>query len=365
MRVANILFNYKKSNNENKILGVERCFIDYSKHLVAHQNQVVSISKPGMVFNDEIKKVGSKLVELPAFSNIDLFSIIVLGLVFVSFRVEVAVCHSGRALLFSRVARIIFYPFLRKLKIVTVNHGIKARKFLKSDYVFNINTYFHRQMINLGMKEYQSIIFPNMIDIPKDFTKLEKPAFRKPIRLGSLGRIYFEKYFDKVVVAIALLKQKGIECEYVIGGVGPKEQEIKELAKQLGVEKNVTILGWVDNKREFFSNIDIFLLPSFGETFGIVLLEAMLYSTPIITSNSWGPEDIISQEVDGIKVSKDDADEMPKLIAQAIERLNDDQDFAKKLAEKAYEKFNANYSSDVVGKRLNDTLFQIINNQIS
>jgi glycosyltransferase involved in cell wall biosynthesis len=153
---------------------------------------------------------------------------------------------------------------------------------------------------------------------------------------------------------MAILRNRGIECEYVIGGVGPMEQPLNALAQELGLEKNFKILGWTDDKRNFFDAIDIFILPSFGETFGIVLLEAMLYSTPIITSNSWGPDEIIAEGIDGLKVSKDDAEAMPRLLADAIERLMNDQEFAKKLATKAYEKFFANYTAEMVGKRLHE-----------
>jgi glycosyltransferase involved in cell wall biosynthesis len=138
------------------------------------------------------------------------------------------------------------------------------------------------------------------------------------------------------------------------------EAELNNLAKELKLENNFKILGWTDDKRKFFDSIDIFLLPSWGETFGIVLLEAMLYSTPIVTSNSWGPDEIIVQGIDGLKVSKDDAKKMPEFLADAIERLAKDEEFAKKLAAAAKEKFFANYSAQMVGKKLNDMIAKIL-----
>ena len=89
----------------------------------------------------------------------------------------------------------------------------------------------------------------------------------------------------------------------------------------------------------------------------------MLYNTPIITSDSWGPEEIIDEGVDGLKVSKNDAEKMPQLLAQAILRLVNDEEFAKKLAINASKKFFEQYSADVVGKRLNDLLQDIVTKQ--
>ncbi len=104
-------------------------------------------------------------------------------------------------------------------------------------------------------------------------------------------------------------------------------------------------------------------MPSLGETFGIVLLEAMLYNTPIITSDSWGPDEIINEGIDGLKVSKDDAQKMPQLLAQAILRLVNDEEFAKKLAVNASQKFFEQYSADVVSERLNNLLQDIVAKQ--
>lgn len=356
MKIINILFNFKKSAHDNQVLGVERCFIDYAKYLTKQGNQVVSVLKNDMVYLDDVKATGSRAVEMSAFGQGDVWTMLRMAWLFLTFNPDVIVCHSGRALFFARAARLLSF---RKVPIVVINHGIRVEKFLKADYVFAVNNYFTQELVKAGMQKDRAIAIPNMIEIPRDFIALQKGTFRKPLRLGSLGRLYPEKYFDQVLRAMAILQKQGFECEYVIGGVGPQQQPLEQLARDLGLEKNFRILGWTEDKKKFFESIDIFILPSWGETFGIVLLEAMLYNTPIITSNSWGPDEIIADSVDGLKVSKDDAEKMPQLLAEAILRLNNDQEFARKLAENAHGKFFAQYSADVVAKRLNDLLAKI------
>lgn len=357
MKIVNILFNYKKSTNENKILGVERCFIDYAKHLTLSGNKVLSITKPKMVYCDEIKKTGSRLAEIPALNNIDIFSMIRTAILFLSFAPDAVICHSGRALLMARAARFILY---KKIPIIAIDHGINPKKFLKADYVLTVNSFFSNEIIKAGKDPETAMVIPNMIEVPKNFKPLVKQSFRKPVRLGSLGRIYVEKNFDKVLCAMAILRERGIESEYFLGGVGLEEKPLKLLAKSLKLKKNFNILGWTSNKREFFEDIDIFILPSSDETFGIVLLEAMLYSTPIITSNSWGPDEVIADGIDGLKVSKDDPETMPKLLADAIEKLVKDQEFAKGLAAKASEKFFAHYSAEKVSEKLNNIIAMVV-----
>ena len=99
-----------------------------------------------------------------------------------------------------------------------------------------------------------------------------------------------------------------------------------------------------------------------AETFGIVLLEAMLYSTPIISSNSWGPNDIIEDGFNGLKIPVENQLEVPKLLANAIERMIKNEGEAKKMADNAYHQFFEKYSAQTVGEKLNE-IMNMINNK--
>lgn len=361
MKIINTLFNYKKSTNDGKILGVERCFIDYSKHLIAHGCEVVSVTNPKMVYAEAVRETGSGLLELPGRNRFDIFSIFRLAFFCLRFKPDAVLCHSGRAMSFALAAR---FFCLKKFPVIAVDHGINPKKFLAADYVFTVNSHFSKELVDAGKSPESAIVMPNMIDLPQDFVAPTKPAFRNPLKIGSLGRLYPEKFFDKMVSALPILHSRGINCEYVIGGVGPEEEKLNKLANEIGVEKNFKILGWTADKKTFFDGIDIFVLPSFGETFGIVLLEAMLYNTPIITSDSWGPDEIIKEGINGLKASKDDAKKMPELLANQIERLVKDQDLARKIAANAHLDFLQNYSSQKVGKKLFETVEKIVTNYL-
>ena len=356
MKVVNILLNYKKSSHNNQVLGVERCFLDYSKNLVLRGVEVVSVMKSKIFLVEEAKKTKSKIYQLPALNQGDIYSILKLAWLFLSFKPNLIICHSGRALLFSRIARFIIF---KKIPVVVVDHGINPLKFIKADYVMTVNNFFSKELIKAGKPPSQALVIPNMIEIPKNFQTLVKENFPQKIRLGSLGRLAFEKNFDKVIQAMAILKSQNIDCEYVIGGVGIEKDNLEKLAKDLKLENNFKILGWVEDKKEFFSNIDIFILPSLGETFGIVLLEAMLYSTPIISANSWGPDEIIIDQFNGLKVNKDDPSQLPNLIANAIVKLKDDQNLARQIAQNAYDDLFKKYTSQVVSDRLYQICQQI------
>lgn len=349
MRIINALFNFKKATHDNKVMGVERSFVDYAKALKFGDVEVLSVTKKNMTYLDELKRNSSQILELIAFSQSDIFSILRLAFRLFLFRPDVAICHSGRAFIFVRLARLFLF---KKFPIIAIDHGSNPEKFLAADYVLTVNSFFSKKLITLGKPTHRALVIPNMITIPNNFQIPQKKPFSTTIRLGSLGRISGEKCFDKVIRAMKLLKEKGIEVSYVIGGVGGLETSLKALAVELAVVENFHILGWVEDKQKFFEEVDIFILPSIYETFGIVLLEAMLYNTPIITTNSWGPDEIITHEIDGLKISKDDQNQMPNLIADAILQLVNNQDKARLMALAAHQKLLSTYESSVVAKKL-------------
>jgi glycosyltransferase involved in cell wall biosynthesis len=71
---------------------------------------------------------------------------------------------------------------------------------------------------------------------------------------------------------------------HIVGG-GPLFLEIKELISKYSLEKNVKMYGHVENVHQIMSRFDVFVLTSISEGFGLVMLEAMIHSLPIISSD--------------------------------------------------------------------------------
>lgn len=358
MRVVNILFNYKKLSGDIHIAGVEKVFVDYSELLVKAGHQVLSIVKPKMAYKSNLIKCGSKLLEVNAKGYVDILSIGRIMFNILRFKPDVIVCHSGRALFMAKLASILF-----KIPTVAVNHGSNSNKFLTADYIFNINSYFNQEIINLGKDENTVFLVPNMMSIPENFSEPKNKIWHQPFRIGSLGRLSGEKAYNLIIRALKVLKDRKIEIECHIGGVGPQLEYLENLANELDVINQIKFLGWVGDKEAFFQEVDAFVLSSRFETFGIVLLEAMLYKVPMIIADSWGPKDIIEDGVDGLLFSRDNEMEMPELIANLIEKLIKDKDYAERLADNAYNKFHQKYSNEIVSKKIESLLEIIVKNK--
>lgn len=110
----------------------------------------------------------------------------------------------------------------------------------------------------------------------------------------SVGELNKNKNHEVVIRAIAKIKNPTIH--YVICGKGPLESYLNNLAAELGVSKNVHLLGFRGDIPEICKVADVFAFPSLREGLGMAALEAMACGLPIITSNVHG---IVDYSIDG------------------------------------------------------------------
>jgi len=135
-----------------------------------------------------------------------------------------------------------------------------------------------------------------------------------------LSRLDPRKGIDKAIQAFAQLEQDNVEL--LIGGTGRLESLLKELASELGVREDVQFLGFVPDEElpSLYSSVDVFVLPSEYEGFGIVFMEAMACETPVIGTDVGGIPTAVKDRKTGYLVRKDGVNELTR---QLTELLND------------------------------------------
>jgi glycosyltransferase involved in cell wall biosynthesis len=155
------------------------------------------------------------------------------------------------------------------------------------------------------LKPKQSAVIPNWVDLER--FPYKPHAFHDPVTIGLIGQISPHKGHGD---AIECMSQLGNGFRLVIAGKGDPsfEADLKQSAAGLPVE----FAGFV-SLPEFFENIDILIMPSWEEPFGIVLLEAMATGIPVIATNIGGPAEIAR----GVLIPPRDA----AALAQAIRSI--------------------------------------------
>jgi phosphatidylinositol alpha-mannosyltransferase len=145
-----------------------------------------------------------------------------------------------------------------------------------------------------GMTDKAITIIPNGIDLEKyrRLPKVKKTPGQTILFVGRLERRKGVKYLLK---AFQALSQDNPDLQLVIAGDGPDREKLEMLADDLKL-KNISFLGFVSEelKLELLARADIFCSPAiFGESFGIVLLEAMAAGTICVAGNNSGYEDVM------------------------------------------------------------------------
>lgn len=161
--------------------------------------------------------------------------------------------------------------------------------------------------------------------------------------LLSVGELNENKNFQVIIRAIAKLKDANIH--YAIAGIGSKKSFLVELAKELGVEAQVHLLGFRKDIPELNYISDAFCLPSYREGLGLAAIEAMACGLPIITSNVHGINDYSIDGVTGYVCAPSDVN----CFAEAIYKLVSDPATTKEMGRANMERVKKYSLSNILG----------------
>jgi len=157
---------------------------------------------------------------------------------------------------------------------------------------------------SLGLSQECLAVIPNGTDLP-DRTEVSEGQRALDIarRIVSVSNLVALKGIDLNLRALARISatHPQLKWEYVIVGEGPLRYELETLSAELGLTERVRFLGRISyaGTMQAIAAADIFSLPSWGEAFGIVYLEAMARMRPVIGCLENGAADIIRDGVDG------------------------------------------------------------------
>jgi glycosyltransferase involved in cell wall biosynthesis len=321
--------------------GAEQVYIDYAKNLREQGHRVINISTFGAQINASLSpdyKIPNNPISVHLLGRLFVF------LLALYYKPQLIICHDNRAQHMCVLSR-----WLLKIPVLAIAHyhGCKVKR---GDYAGSVSPNITTFLIESGVPEEKIFTLNNMIYITHAYA--QKSLFgKKDIVLGALGRIVPEKGFHHLINTIKILKSEGYNAKLIVGGAGGELENLTNKVKELGLEQDVTFMGWVYNKQDFFDKIDIFCLPSDKESFGLVILEAMNYSKPVITSADGGPKDIIQNKVHGLLVSQSG-----ESFATAVKEIISTENLAENLTKNAYTCLHEKYSSSVIGKNLSNVI---------
>ena len=176
--------------------------------------------------------------------------------------------------------------------------------------------------------------------------------------IAFLGRLEAMKSVDTFPEMLEILKKSNPELKMVITGEGSLRQNMLDEFSKRGISHMVDYLGVVETPqvREIINSAKIFLYPSRTEPFGLSVIEAMACSIPVITSNVYGPSEIITNEQDGIAITPGNAEE----LASAVRRLLNDNELYERIKSNARNTVQTRFDMRVQTRELLDIYESLI-----
>lgn len=147
----------------------------------------------------------------------------------------------------------------------------------------------------------------------------------KTFTIVNVAKMRDQKRHDRLIYAAKYLKELGYDFKMQLVGDGPNFDRIKELVNEYDLNDKVELLGLKANPYPYIKNADLFVLSSSHEGYGIVVKEALLLKTPVLSTQTTGPREILEDEKYGIIVPNDDYS-----IAHKLKEILDNKDMLSK-----------------------------------
>jgi glycogen synthase len=222
-------------------------------------------------------------------------------------------------------------------------HGVERWMANRAERVITCSAYMREHVSDIyGLEEERISVIPNGIDptelVPVDDLGTLRSKFAQPDEKLVLlvGRLVYEKGFQLALEALPGLIERLGNVRFLVAGSGTAEQELREQARELGLDPHGTFLGWIgdDTLHSLYRIADLTVVPSIYEPFGLVALEAMASGCPCIVADTGGLREIVpSNERVGLRFNGGD----PEHLAVMVERMLTDEPLRDRLVAEASE----------------------------
>lgn len=344
MNILYLLFSFTTGGTERLVSDIANEMVNRNHDV--HLYIVNDLTDPSML-NSLDPRIRVFLQKRPAGGGEKLATLRKLAQYIRSHKIQVVHCNS-----FDSPELLLLKPlFFPKTKILYTVHGMGQYKTLSKpkcllrnllcNRLIAISDSVREDMLAYGAAPKKVCTIYNAINLTK-YTPVPKfPA--TPVVIGNVARIMPElKGQDILLDALGQLKVD-FRCYFAGGADAAHEaafQSLKEQAARLGIADKVTFFGNVEDIPGFLEKLDLFVLPSRSEGFGISLIEAMAMGIPCIASRLDGPAEVLQNGKYGTLFTPEDSADLAEKLTAAIASLPGQQDTAQKARAYVNETFS-------------------------
>ncbi|MDO6739087.1 glycosyltransferase family 4 protein [Wenyingzhuangia sp. 2_MG-2023] len=212
------------------------------------------------------------------------------------------------------------------------NKGVSVNQHKKLDNFLYQKIFKNAKVVLLSQHLYQDIskyvIKEDVFYCPNGIPDLKLPLIdRRKQNNTSVSLLYLSNLIESkgvfiLLKALAILKEKEIPftCNFIGGEGDINKNQFNAKLRSLNLQEHVQYLGkkYGEDKHEYFSKADVFVFPTFyhNETFGLVNLEAMQYSLPVISTFEGGIPDVVVDGKTGFLIEQQNITQLAEKIIE-------------------------------------------------
>ncbi|MGZ3304927.1 MAG: glycosyltransferase [Asticcacaulis sp.] len=343
MRIVNIMLAQVRG-------GVETMALRYHQAMRRTGIEVLSLGHGKGIFANAVstgEMAADEFVRMDAIVNHDPRAAWQLRGVNRDFNPDIILAHGNRA------TGIALLPFVgTAAKTVQVVHNFRHKaQAARLRAAISVSASVHHSLSEAqpGLPVFDVLNFA-----PLDVRPV-KPAPDGVAVIGTLGRLHENKGLDIMLRALAILLRRGMKVRLRIAGDGPELPRLRDLTHKLGLQDEVEFTGWVSPAADYLSTLDLFVLPSRVEPFGLVVAESMAAGVAVVASDIDGPREILKGGDLGWLSPPEDAQGLAGAIASALA----DPEETHRRAVRAQAHALDSFSLDAGERRLKAVLAQI------
>jgi len=222
-----------------------------------------------------------------------------------------------------------------------LNDFIIGKSVLKrADRIVTVSKETMKYVLRLGADKSKTSVIYNGVNTVT-FHPVNKGESRKKLGLPknrkiilSVRRLVYKNGLDTLIESVPLLTRDHPNILFVVAGKGPSRKLIEDRIKELGIDSNIKLTGFVPDRLlpVYYDAADYFVLPSAsGEGLPLVLLEGMACGLPVIATTVGGTPEIIKHMKNGVLVPPRN----PEAMAEAMSKLLSEERLGPTIGEEA------------------------------
>ena len=356
--------------------GAERHILNLCASLDPRKAAITVVCLFEEPFARMAKETGVNVLVVPMRHKLDLGTLTRLTDVIKRNRPDLVHTHGVRANLLGRLAA----KMAGVNKIVTTVHSLLVRDYPDfwsrlanswterltrglTDHFIAVSQGLKNALVEDGMPENKITVIYNGLDLVRFKPCLPPGTYRRwlgydervPL-VAIVARLHSVKghnYFLQAAVEVLKVISK---VRFLVVGTGPDEPMLKEMTNKLGLQEVVNFTGFISDIPDLMADMDVLVIPSLWEGFGLTAIEAMTVGLPVVATEVGGLPEVVRPGETGILVPPADAVSLAKGILWVLQHSKE----AGQMAENAREIVSREFSSKAMARKTEITYQKVM-----